>query len=665
MQKVVGVVCFLVMCLLSFEAVAEERKQVLVISAYHPAFPTFYRQTRGVQEGLKELGYGPKNMDLDYEYMDSKRFLTEDNLNNFTRSLSYKLSQLSRPYDVILVADDNALDFALEHKTTFFQGTPIVFFGVNNVNKALLLDSDPQVTGVVEGISIQETFEVIERIHGGEIRLQVIVDETPSGQSNLKSLMAHQVQNKALNLEVLDLTNISYAQLAQSLQGNAGNAALLLSGFRDREGNKKDFYELTDFLNQHSVSPIYHFWRHGVGDGLFGGKVVSHFEQGRIAARVAGEILNGQSAAEFPVITESPNVYMFDYAQLKDYGISAELIPESTSWLNKPMTLRESNPQAYWVAVVVFLGCMFIIAGLFGFIWMRRRVINRLEQAYEAKNTELKRTYDGLAQAEKMASLGRLVAGVAHEINTPVGVSVTTTTYLQSLVDDIERAYRSGGLSKRQLEAFINNCKEGSEILMGSLSGAAQLIASFKQVAVDQTGEQCREINLVEYIKSIALSLTPKLKLKGVEVDVVGEEDVAITTYPGAVSQVFTNLIMNSLIHGFEDRKTLCQIRIEVKRNGPRCEITYQDNGKGMDELTLKKAFDPFFTTKLGKGGSGLGLNIVYNLTKHKLNGDIQCESTEGQGVTFKVGLVDLAVPVSQGVSELMDDMLEQGQVLH
>ncbi|MFC3152977.1 ABC transporter substrate binding protein [Litoribrevibacter euphylliae] len=650
---------------MSLESIAEKRKQVLVISAYHPAFPTFYHQNRGVREGLQELGFSSENMDLDYEYMDSKRFFTDENIANFTSSIRYKLSQLKRPYDVLLVADDNALDFAIRHQSTLFQNIPIVFFGVNNVNKALLLDADPQVTGVVEAISIKETFDLIKRIHGDKTSLQVIVDNTPSGQSNLKSIIAYQVRAEGVDLEVLDLSRMTFSQLAKELASSSGDAVLLLSGFRDAVGTKKDFYELTEFLETSSPNPIYHFWRHGVGEGLFGGKVVSHFEQGRIAARIAGEVLKGGSVAEFPVIADSPNVYMFDYTKLNDYGLSESLIPESAHWLNKPITLRESNPQAYWIAMAIFLSCVFIIACLFGFIWMRRRVVNRLERAYDAKTTQLKKTYDDLVQAEKMASLGRLVAGVAHEINTPVGVSVTTTTYLQSLFDEIEQAYHGGELSKRQLESFIDNCKEGSEILMGSLSGAAQLISSFKQVAVDQTGEQCRKIAIAEYIQSIAFSLTPKLKLKGVEVDVVGDAALEITTYPGAVSQVFTNLFMNSLIHGFEDKKTLCQIRIEVKPQAKGVEIIYQDNGKGMDAVTLEKAFDPFFTTKMGKGGSGLGLNIVYNLTKNKLNGQIHCESKEGQGVLFRIELANMASPAKQTTSELTDDVAETGQVLH
>lgn len=664
MRNFFSAVCFLVLGMLSFQAGAAERKQVLVISAYHPAFPTFFRQHAGVKQGLEEQGFTQANMDLDYEYMDSKRFLTDENLGNFTESLRYKMAQLDRPYDVILVADDNALDFAIKHKAGLFDSIPIVFFGVNHVNKALLLDSDPQFSGVVEAISIKDTFDIIRRIHGDAIRLQVIVDETPSGQSNLKSLAAFQMQQSTFELDVLDLSHMSYDQLAQSLASNEGNAVLLLSGYRDVTGAKKDFYQQTAFFNEHSLSPIYHFWRHGVGDGLFGGKVVSHFEQGRIAANIAGAVLKGRPLTELPVIAESPNVYMFDHQMLQRYGISESLIPKDTVWFNKPMTLRESNPQTYWIAIAAFLICLFVIAALFGFIWMRRRVVQQLEVAYQAKSDELKQTYDDLVHAEKMASLGRLVAGVAHEINTPVGVSVTTTTYLQSLFDEIERAYSSGDLSKRQMETFLDNCKEGSEILMGSLSGAAQLISSFKQVAVDQSDEKCRTIEVVEYTEAIALSLKPKLRLKGVEVDVVGASPLMLTTYPGALSQIITNLMINSLIHGFEDKKTLCQIRIEIKSEDSGVRILYQDNGKGMDEVTLQKAFDPFYTTKMGRGGSGLGLNIVYNLTKNKLKGEVQCTSKLGQGVTFALWLPNLQ-DISGAVPELEDATVRHGEMVH
>jgi len=645
------------------EVYASERQRVLVISSYHPAFPTFYRQNLGVRQGLSEQGFDGKSMDLDYEFMDSKRFFDEENLGNFSASLSYKISQLTHPYDVVLVADDNALDFALEHRNDLFAQTPVIFFGVNNVNKALLLDTDPQVTGVVEAISIDETFELIKHIHTRDIDLQVVVDGTPSGQSNLKSLTAHQIGNDLFNIESLDLSKMTYQQLSESLSANEGNAVIMLSGYKDVSGESKDFYQLASFVATHSASPVYHFWRHGIGEGLFGGKVVSHHEQGRIAGVMAGEVLSGRKVADLPVISKSPNVFMFDYALLDQYNIPESAIPVNTHWMNKPPTFKESNPQMYWLTMAALLIAVMVIVGLLWVIWIRRRVSRRLEQAYQKKNSELEKTYSDLLQSEKMAALGRLVAGVAHEINTPVGVGVTTTTHLQALFDDLEKEYSSGGLSKRKMESFIDDCKEGSEILMSSLSGAARLISSFKQVAVDQSNEKCREINLSEYLDAVVTSLKPKLKLKNVEVHMLVCDDIMLRTYPGAVSQVMTNLILNSLIHGFEGRPDNNQIIIKATKTETGVDITCQDNGIGMDEATCDKVFDPFFTTKLGQGGSGLGLNIVYNLVRNKLKGDVTCESKPGKGTTFVLSITQLSEQMAD-IQELTD-IPSHGQVFH
>ena len=286
---------------------------------------------------------------------------------------------------------------------------------------------------------------------------------------------------------------------------------------------------------------------------------------------------------------------------------------------------------------------MFVIIGLLYFIHVRKKLTVKLEASYHQKSAELEHAFDGLVQSEKMAALGRLVSGVAHEINTPVGVGVTTTSHIQALIEQLSEAFDSGQLSKKQLETFLEDFREGVSILMSSLSGASKLISSFKQVAVDQSDEQCRDIIVDEYIKGIAFSLKPELKLKDVDVDVVCDTFVSVNTYPGALSQIVTNLIINSLIHGFEHKtEEVGRITINIVQKDGVVELHYQDNGCGMPAENVHKAFDPFFTTKMGAGGSGLGLNIVYNLVTNKLKGNIECRNKVGEGVEFIFTLKNL-----------------------
>lgn len=255
----------------------------------------------------------------------------------------------------------------------------------------------------------------------------------------------------------------------------------------------------------------------------------------------------------------------------------------------------------------------------------------------------LRRTQTQLAQSEKMASLGTLVAGVAHELNTPIGVAVTAASTLHSRTHDFAKRYTEGGLKKSELETYIQTAQTGADLTLRNLERASNLIQSFKQVAVDQTNESKRRINLDKYLHEIITSLQPKLKTTNHRVIIECDERIELETYPGAIAQIITNLVTNSLLHGFQGFREDGAITITAKRNDPmtndQLTLTYSDNGRGIPPEVLPRIFDPFFTTKQAQGGTGLGMHIVYNLVTQKLGGDIQCESEENMGVTFCIRL--------------------------
>ena len=258
--------------------------------------------------------------------------------------------------------------------------------------------------------------------------------------------------------------------------------------------------------------------------------------------------------------------------------------------------------------------------------------------------SELEQTQDQLVQSEKMAALGELVAGVAHEINTPVGVAVTAASHFGMLVEQHVELYRKGALSRGDFENFLKKTSEIADMVLANLQRAADLISSFKQLAVDQSSDERRSFNLKNYIQETLTSLRPKFKGTQHCVDVNCPDDLELNGHPGAVSQILTNLLMNSLIHGFEDIEE-GRICIDVAIEEGDVLISYRDNGKGIDAAHIKKIFNPFFTTRRGQGGSGLGMNIVYNLATQTLGGSIACESVVGQGVEFKWTMPMVAQP--------------------
>lgn len=250
--------------------------------------------------------------------------------------------------------------------------------------------------------------------------------------------------------------------------------------------------------------------------------------------------------------------------------------------------------------------------------------------------SDLRSTQDKLMQSEKMAALGGLVAGVAHEINTPVGIGVTASTHLQECIRHFEALYRSDRASKQDLEELLEDVREAGDVIHANLQRAIELIQSFKQVAVDQSTQERRRFNLRTYLQEILLSLHPRLKRTSHRVELNCPDDIELDSYPGAVSQILTNLVMNSLIHAFEaDEKGALSIDASRVEGGVR--LTYADNGRGMSSEQAARVFEPFYTTRRGSGGSGLGMNIVYTLVTDTLGGSIECTTQPGKGVSYQI----------------------------
>lgn len=269
------------------------------------------------------------------------------------------------------------------------------------------------------------------------------------------------------------------------------------------------------------------------------------------------------------------------------------------------------------------------------------RDLHRAKERAEKALEDLQAAQDNLVEAEKMASLGGLVAGVAHEINTPVGITLTTASHLQEKTKDLRRVFEAGTIRKADFAQYMTVADSACTLLVSNATRAANLIQSFKQVAVDQTSDERRPFDLRAYIDEVLLSLGPRLKRTPFKVVVDCPANIIVDSYPGPLSQVLTNFVMNSLVHGLEDRTsgtiTMTGRRIDDADGAGQVEIVYADDGKGIASDHLKRIFEPFFTTKRGEGGSGLGLNIVYNIITQKLKGTIKADSEFGLGASFTV----------------------------
>ncbi|NQY94346.1 MAG: HAMP domain-containing histidine kinase, partial [Campylobacteraceae bacterium] len=253
----------------------------------------------------------------------------------------------------------------------------------------------------------------------------------------------------------------------------------------------------------------------------------------------------------------------------------------------------------------------------------------------------LTNTQDQLIHSEKMASLGGLVAGVAHEINTPVGMGLTGITHFLDISKKIKQLYIDDDMSEEEFEEFLNTSNDLANSINANLVRAADLIRSFKQVAVDQSSEAKRIFNLNVYIQEVLVSLRNFTKKTKINIVVDCPRELKINSYPGSFSQIITNLVMNSLHHGFSPGEK-GKIVISMKLEGNSLMMKYTDDGKGIKKEDLPRIYDPFYTTNREDGGSGLGMNILYNIVTTSFNGKIECISAENEGVVFLIEMNDI-----------------------
>ncbi|MBF0423819.1 MAG: HAMP domain-containing histidine kinase, partial [Magnetococcales bacterium] len=248
----------------------------------------------------------------------------------------------------------------------------------------------------------------------------------------------------------------------------------------------------------------------------------------------------------------------------------------------------------------------------------------------------VQQTQAQLVEAEKMASLGNLVAGIAHEINTPVGSGVTAASYLRQESQRCADKFAKGDLRKSELEGYFRDVLDSTQMILQNLNRAAELVRSFKQVAVDRSHEEQRLFRLHECIQQTLISLRPHLKKTHHRIRVNCDENLHVNSYPGAFSQILSNFIVNSLMHGFQDMAE-GEIVLQVIPEGEEVVFRYSDNGRGMTEADRQRIFEPFFTTARHRGGSGLGMHIVYNLVTQTLKGSIYCSSSPGSGIRHEI----------------------------
>ncbi|MCC5909210.1 MAG: sensor histidine kinase [Clostridiaceae bacterium] len=650
---------FVVTILVSFQSNyiygETEKRSVLLLNSYNKGFQWTDDIVNAIEDHFKETLY---NYELMVEYMDTKLLLDDAYLDKLFQLYQYKYKDTD--FDVIIVSDDDALNFLLKYE--IFNDVPIVFCGINYyLNYQQQYDF---ITGVVEDFDGKSTIEVMLQLHPDTSEIVIINDRSLTGMNNKRQLegvipeFSDTVEFRWFQDYTMEELKVAVGELEE------GSLILLMTYNTDAKGRFHSYDNLIENIYSSTSAPIYSVWDMLLGKGMVGGKLIGGRSQGEMAAALAERILNGESPKDIPIVMESPTHYMFDYNVLKEFDISTQYLPDESILINKPYQFYYENRELFLSIGIFILILMVIIAILISINIKKKQAEKRLKEEKEkvnklnevleekvvARTAELefsnqqlrdtvkilRETQDQLVESERMGMVATLVAGVAHEINTPVGVGITTTTYLQERLKENQERYQQQRLRKKDLEIFFQKLQEGLDIMYNNLTRASSFIKSFKQVAIDQTSEEKRIISMKQYLEEIVSSLKPVFKGRRVKVMIHCSEDLRVIGTPGDFYQIITNFIVNSLEHGYLPQQE-GNIEISFYQQEEQLILQYKDDGGGIPKEHIDRIFEIFYTTNRSNGGSGLGLNIVHSIVTKKLIGSLECQSEVGKGVVFTI----------------------------
>lgn len=394
--------CFIILFILTkllvvtdvnvFAMESEERFRVLYISSYNQNFETVPLQTQGILSELHE-----DFVQLDIEYMDTKRFDTKENREYFYALLTYKMKN-QPAYDAVILGDDAALQFALDYKENLFSETPLVFLGINDINRAVVAGEDDYITGIIEEASLKDTIEIALKFQPEAKRIVAIVDNTLTGIGDREQFYINESLFPMLKFEDINTSLHTYEEVANMVEEISDDTILLyLSMYTDKQGTFISLNEGISLMVRHANVPIYRQSVGGIGQGILGGKMVSYIESGKIAGRMVYDILNGKQVKDIEVITKSPNQYIFDYDIIKKYNIDSSLIPSDAVLINRELSFYEQNKEII-IPVLCIIGSLTILSLVLMVDNIRRRKFAKVLKENHERLTE---TYEELAATEE------------------------------------------------------------------------------------------------------------------------------------------------------------------------------------------------------------------------------------------------------------------------
>lgn len=354
---------------------SDEQGRILFISSYSYAWDLVQYQIEGIKNGVNGQA------EVDYEFMDTKRVDDETSMQQFYEGLSYRMSQVE-PYDVVILGDDAALLFAMEYREELFDGIPLVFEGINNVEYAIELSEDPLITGVVEKLSLEKNIELARSFYPDAKRVVAILDDSITGQAERNSFFAKADQYPDLEFSEINASELTTVELNSAIHGVKKDSILIFIAMtEDASGRQYTNSEAIRTISRNAVVPVLRMVEGGIGEGILGGNVVSMQRSGEIAAEMAMDIVKGTPSKDIGAVIDSPNVYYIDESVMEKFGLDMSLIPEDTIIVNHQPDFWERNKEALLPVSLILIAVGLVVAWMIYDNFRRRKLMVELEEA--------------------------------------------------------------------------------------------------------------------------------------------------------------------------------------------------------------------------------------------------------------------------------------------
>ena len=587
-------------------------KHVLFISSYSESFDTVDLQKQGIRQA-----FGGSNIVLDILYMDMKKYNTAENEQLFYQSLKYKLAHTQK-YDVILLGDDAALTFAEYHQKELFDGIPMVFFCVNDIEHAAKAGDNPKITGEVEEFYLKDTLDVARTLQPNARNMVVLYDNTLTGQGDMKQFMALRDVYPDCTFSKINFSTCTLQEYEEKLEKISSDSIVVyMDAFEDKAGNQYTMQESALNITAHTHVPVYRTSIGGIGEGVLGGKMVSYADSGLAAGEMVLKILEGTDVADIPVSMKGESSYVFDQQVLKKFGISSAFLPDGCTLVNQDVSYlkKYQKPILLWTLILLTAAC---IGSALQLVFQKNRYVS-----------ELLRTNEELEDAKKKLEKSvqektRIMSDVSHEIRTPINAISGLAHLGENAATDPQSVtyFEKIGSSSQYLAEIINDILDFNKTESGSIKIVPEP-SSFHEI--------------YDHIRNIIAALAEK-KDVNFRIDEVNMQHHYVICDRMRVEQILINLLTNAVKFTSKGGNVILKVSQEVTENRVHMAFEVSDTGCGMSAGFMQHIFTPYMqenrNPSLYGTGTGLGLAISRSLAV-LMGGDITVSSQEDKGSTF------------------------------